>query len=409
MQNSLHKWIRISILNLSIVAFLGVILRSKIVFSLPFLDQKHLLHSHSHFAFAGWITQLLMSLMVGYLYKKGLTDSFNKYKWLLLANLITAYGMLVAFIIEGYGLFSITFSTLSIFVSYSFAVKYWKDLNRIKSTSTSRHWFKAAVVFNAVSSLGAFALAFMMAKHIIHQNWYLSSVYFFLHFQYNGWFFFGCIGLLIDRLEFYQIRSNVYKAIFWIFFLACVPAYFLSTLWMHIPVWVYVIVVISAIAQVVGWFLLVRIMFTHLDILNKVTSLASKCLLSLAAFALSLKFLLQVGSTYPSLSTLAFGFRPIVIAYLHLVLLGAITIFLIGYMVSGDFVSMKKKSIIGICVFVFGIIFNEILLMAQGVAGLKYEGIPYINEMLLIAALIMFSGILLFAVNQFQNKKLIAN
>ena len=47
---------------------------------------------------------------------------------------------------------------------------------------------------------------------------------------------------------------------------------------------------------------------------------------------------------------------------------------------------------------------NEILLMAQGVAGLQYESVPYSNEMLLAAAVIMFSGVLLFAISQFQNK-----
>ena len=49
------KWLRISLFNLMLVAFLGMILRYKILFSLPFLDQKHLLHAHSHFAFSGWV------------------------------------------------------------------------------------------------------------------------------------------------------------------------------------------------------------------------------------------------------------------------------------------------------------------------------------------------------------------
>ncbi len=409
MEQTLHKWIRIAIINLNIIAFIGIILRYKIAFSLPFIDQKHLLHGHSHFAFAGWVTQALMILMVAFLYSKGLKNSFKKYFWLLLFNLLTAYGMLISFPIEGYGLFSITFSTLSIFVSYFFAVIFWKDLNSLKSTSSSHLWFKAAIILNSISSLGAFALAFMMAKHIIHQNWYLSSVYYYLHFQYNGWFFFACIGLLIDKLESYKIYSKLYKLIFWLFFIACFPAYFLSTLWMSIPTWTYIIVILSAITQVVAWFLLIRIMYHNLDTLNRVTTLASKCLFSLSAFALSVKFLLQLGSTYPSLSTLAFGFRPIVIGYLHLVLLGAITIFIIGYLVARNFVSMKRKSIFGMCIFVFGIIFNEILLMTQGIAGLKYESVPFTNELLLIASIIMFSGILLFVIGQYKNKLQLQN
>ena len=407
MNHFLHKWLRIALINLSVIALIGVILRYKIVFSLPIIDQKHLLHAHSHFAFAGWLTQVLMTLMVAFLYQKGLTNAFKRYGWLLISNLITAYGMLVTFSMEGYGMFSNVFSTLSILVSYIFAIVFWKDLNSLKSSSVSHFWFKAAIIFNAVSSIGAFSLAFMMAKHIIHQNWYLSAVYFFLHFQYNGWFFFACAGLLIDKLESHNIFSNAYKTIFWIFFLAFTPAYFLSTLWMQLPVWIYIIVVISALAQVVGWVLLVRTMYHHLETLNKVTSIAGRCLLSLAAFAVSIKFFLQLGSTYPALSTMAFGFRPIVIGYLHLVLLGALTMFVLGYIVSNRFISLKLFSIIGICVFVFGIIVNEIILMAQGVSDLQYDSIPYANEMLLVTAIIMFTGMLLFVIDQFKNRIII--
>ena len=117
MVSEVSRWFRISLLNLAIVAFIGVLLRYKIAFSLPFLDQHYLLHGHSHFAFAGWITQALMTLMVSYLFVSGQTSAFKKYRNLLVLNLITAYGMVISFPLQGYGFFAIVFSTLSIFVS----------------------------------------------------------------------------------------------------------------------------------------------------------------------------------------------------------------------------------------------------------------------------------------------------
>ncbi len=81
-----------------LVALLGVTLRYKIAFSLPFIDQQNLLHGHSHFAFAGWVTQALMTLLIGYLSEK--TSGriiFPKYRWILYFNAITAYGMLISF------------------------------------------------------------------------------------------------------------------------------------------------------------------------------------------------------------------------------------------------------------------------------------------------------------------------
>ncbi|HEX6915552.1 MAG TPA: hypothetical protein VF145_09945, partial [Chitinophagaceae bacterium] len=251
MNKALHSWIRFSLLNLLFVSVLGVLMRYKIAYSLPVLHQKFLLHAHSHFAFSGWITQAIMVLIVGYLCRY---DEFalRKYRPLLIANAITAYGMLLSFPFTGYAAVSITFSTLNIFTGYWFAVKLWRQLGRMPGNGVSHHWFRAAVVFNVISSFGAFFLAYMMATRNIHQNWYLASVYFFLHFQYNGWFFFGCMGLLADLLKERGVNMQFNKKVFWLFALACIPAYFLSALWLPIPMAVYILVVISAVAQVIA-------------------------------------------------------------------------------------------------------------------------------------------------------------
>jgi len=391
----LQSWIKVSLWNLLLVATLGVILRYKIAFSLLFIDQKHLLHGHSHFAFAGWITQALMSLLVGYLAKEKGLQVFTRYRFLLYANLLSAYGMLLSFPFQGYGSISISFSTLSVFVSYVFAVMYWKDLNRISKKNSNQSWFKAAVLFNAVSSLGAFGLAFMMAKHVTNQNWYLAAVYFFLHFQYNGWFFFACMGLLINGLPVGITELKYFKIIFRLFFFACVPAYFLSVLWMPIPLWLYILVIVSAIMQVAGLIVLIRVIKSNFPFIKNAITKPASYLLGLSALALSVKLLLQLGSVIPSLSQLAFGFHPIVIGYLHLVLLGVITLFILGYAVNYGLINTNKLAVTGIIIFTTGVILNEVVLMSQGVEAILYKIIPYCNEVLLGVAVIMFSGLLL--------------
>ncbi len=404
MPRYLQRWIKIALFNLLIVASIGVVLRYKIAFSLPIVDQKHLLHGHSHFAFAGWISQAIMVLLVAFLAKQNGDTVYKRYHWLLYANLITAYGMLITFPIEGYGLYSIIFSTLSIFVSYFFAARYWKDLNKLPGKNVVHHWFKAALFFNVFSSLGAFALAGMMAAKIVHQNWYLAAEYFYLHFQYNGWFFFAGMGLLTSKLVTYA-NAAVLKRVFLLFFLALVPAYFLSALWMPVPLWVYIVVIVAAFAQVLGWYYTIITIKKQLPVLKATLPPVAKWLLLFPGLALSIKLLLQLCSTIPSLSTLAFGFRPIVIGYLHLVLLGVITLFLVGYMLAGNVLCINKKTIAGVIIFTSGIVINEIFLMAQGVAALTYNNIPFINECLLIAALIMFTGLLLLVISQNKNYK----
>ena len=83
MNKFLSKWLTISFLNLLLVAALGFILRYKIAFYLTFVEQKHLLHSHSHFAFSGWVTQTLMVLLIQYLINTKGETHIKKYRWLL--------------------------------------------------------------------------------------------------------------------------------------------------------------------------------------------------------------------------------------------------------------------------------------------------------------------------------------
>jgi hypothetical protein len=396
MNIKLHRWIKISLFNLLIVSVLGILMRYKIAFSFPFLQQKFILHSHSHFAFSGWITQVLMALMVAYVYKY-YKDAFKNFRLLLWANLITAYGMLFSFPVQGYGAVSITFSTLNIITGYWFAIKFWRTLDRLPKEH-SHKWFKAALVFNVIASLGAFSLAYMMATKNLHQNWYLAAVYFFLHFQYNGWFFFSCMGLLADKLKSSGVSMDFMKKVFWLFAAACIPAYFLSALWLPIPIPIYILVVLSAIAQVIGGYILFTQVNKQKSFL-KIHNATGNWLMWLAGASLAIKLLLQLGSTIPSLSDLAFGFRPIVIGYLHLVLLAVISLFIIGYIISQRYIELNRSVLWGSYIFTAGIVFNEIFLMIQGISGLSYESVPHMDKLLLAAGIVMFIGLLLLNIS----------
>jgi len=133
MNLDIKYWIKFLLFNLFLVATLGLLMRYKIAFELPFLNQKNIQHSHSHFAFAGWVSQTLIVLMVHFLSKQNVAINLEKYKKIFIVNLVCAYIMLFSFIFQGYGLVSILFSTLSIFVSFWFAILYFKDLFQIKS------------------------------------------------------------------------------------------------------------------------------------------------------------------------------------------------------------------------------------------------------------------------------------
>lgn len=388
-------WLKFSLINLCIVALLGVLMRYKIGFEFPYLEQKNLQHSHSHFAFSGWVSHTLMTVMVYYLQTKIIAFNGEKYKKIIVANLICSYGMLVFFIIQGYGLLSILFSSASVFVSYFFAHQYNKDLKLLNSDLLSIKWFKAALFFNILSSFGTYYLAYIMATKNFVQDIYLSSVYYYLHFQYNGWFFFACMGLFFGFLNLKKTDHPFFGTTFKLFAIACFPVYFLSLLWLHLPLWLSVITITGASIQVFAWFefLYILIKSKKIDLLN-LTSLLNKILLFIC-FGLSIKLLLQLASTVPYLSQLAFGFRPIVIAYLHLVLLAVISLFLIFYTKANRLFYSTKKLKFGIFIFLIGVILNETVLAIQGITSLHYTTIPYINNFLFAVALLLFVGIVI--------------
>ncbi len=386
-------WLKLSLLNLCIVALLGVLMRYKIGFEFLYFEQINLQHSHSHFAFSGWISHTLMTLMVFYLQTKIVDFNGGKYRKYIIANLICSYGMLFFFIIEGYGFISILFSTASLVVSYVFGYQFIKDLKLLDNDLCSKNWFKAAIFFNIISSIGTYYLGYIMATKSILQDLYLSSVYYYLHFQYNGWFFFASMGLFLGFLNIKKSDHPFFATAFKLFTIACFPVYFLSLLWLDLPMWLYLITVIGALVQVITWFkLLLVVLKTHKNILMNLAPLL-KTILVFISFALSIKLVLQLGSTVPYISQLAFGFRPIVIAYLHLVLLAIISLFIIFYSIANHLFVSTKKMKIGIILFLIGVILNETALAIQGVASFSYTSIPNINYILFAIAIVLFLGI----------------
>lgn len=390
-------WLNLSVLNLTMVAALGMLMRYKIGFEFPYFEQKFLQHGHSHFAFAAWISQTLYVLMIHFMQSGNTKPISGHYNKLLVANTVCAWGMLLAFIIQGYGPLSIALSTCSIFISWVFAYVYLKDLKYIPNTHPSLPYFKAAHVFNIVSSIGTFVLAYMMATNQVNQKAYLGSVYYYLHFQYNGWFFFACAGLLIGMLHklvpSIQFSNHTFRLFAW----SCIPAYLLSTLWLNFPIWLNTLIAFAAVAQLIGWMTLIKPLISAFKALKHKIPNYAFVLFGLSGLSLSIKLLLQLASCIPYVSQLAFGFRPIVIAYLHLVLLAIFTLFILSYIHVFLQQNHSKLNRYALFTLIFGIFINEAILGIQGISSFSYTLLPYVNEALFAIAVMMFGALLALA------------
>jgi hypothetical protein len=392
--NFYSKWARFALFNFLVLAAVGVLLRYKILFPLPIVDQKHLLHGHSHFAFAGWVS---LALYVAAIYiLQPSAKLLKQLEWLLVAQQMSSYGMLFTFPVTGYAAGSIAFSTISIFIGYAFAWLVIKEILQRRQPKPENKWLITGMLCNVVSSLGTFVLAYLMMTKNLRQDWYFGSVYFFLHFQYNGFFLFT-IGAML--MQFVSKQMSVKDAItgnrfFKFLLIALVPAWFLSLMWMRIPAWMYYAAVAGALIQLaaVGYFIQLIISLKtffkqHLQTIVKWFWLA-------AGSAFAIKIILQAFSAIPQLNTYAFGVRPIVIGFLHLVLLAFVSVFVMGYLLQQQFLHtahpLAKKAA---WLFLIAVLLNEALLMLQGVVAMRYESIPYMNYYLLGTAVLLMGSL----------------
>lgn len=393
-----RKWFLLGILNLSIVALLGSLMRYKIAFNFPFLVQSNLLHAHSHFAFSGWVSHILFAGLTVLISTAVDKVKQRKYNRLIIANLCSAFGMLIAFTIQGYKVVSITFSTLSLIVAVTFAYCFIRDSKYLPRNSRAKPWAIAGLVFNVLSVAGPFMLAYVMASKSNNHELSLASIHYYLHFQYNGWFFFGSMALVTTLLP--KAFPDL-KGYFKLFALTVIPTFFLSVPGTTLPAWLSTVTGIAALLQLMIWLaLLIRCLPVLRHRPGKNADPGTNLFFYTAAIAMTIKFALQALSVIPSISQLLFDYRAIVIAYLHLVLLGIYSLFIIGYSFRSRILQATKTAKIASTAFFTGVLLNELFLGIQSIALFTYIPIPYINEMLFSAALLLLISAVSLALSQ---------
>ncbi|HRP89248.1 MAG TPA: hypothetical protein PKX92_04345 [Edaphocola sp.] len=392
-------WFKLGIFNLVLVAIWGTFMRYKIGFTLPFFEFKFLLHAHSHFAFTGWIAHILYTGLAMVLAPYIEVSKQKKYTKILILNLISAYGMLIAFSIQGYKAVSITFSTLSLIVAGIYAYHYIKDSKAVPADSAFLPWARTGIKINVFSALGPFALAYLMASKNMNPLMVNSSIYFYLHFQYDGWFLFGAVALIIAMLPktFPSLEKYCH-----LWAITIIPTYILSILFWDFAWWIVAIAAVSAAVQLYAWFMMLKIFIQYFKKEGNKTQVKPwlKFFFYTAAFSISLKFVLQFFSVIPGLTNLVFSCKPIIIGYLHLILLGGYTFFIFGYSFLNGLFKTNKFAKIAAYIFFIGFFINELALALQASTWVTKISIPYANETLLVAAILLLVGALSLLIAQ---------
>ena len=319
----MEKYFRVPLIFLFIGSLLGVALRFQLYSALPGINYTNLLHGHSHIMFLGWIFNAVYLSFVRNFVPQ---NNHPFYKKLFIALQIVNAGMLISFPMQGYGPISIALSTAHTLMTFLFSVAFFKHTRG--SHSESLRLAKFAIFFLILSAVGPFSLAYISSQGMQQTPWYNYSVYFYLHFQYNGFFFLSIASLLVNVLEPNAEVKTIFRRILNWFIIATIPTYFLSVLFSNPGIVFNIIGIAGAMLQVIGFAVMLYWVFrNHKIVASRFPGTAPFLLVIL--FALGVKTILQLISGFPQYAALAYELRPIVISYLHLVLIGVVSLFLL--------------------------------------------------------------------------------
>ncbi|MEC7772870.1 MAG: hypothetical protein VX798_16945 [Bacteroidota bacterium] len=352
--------LRIAVIYFCVAAVLGLLLRSYPIFSFRF-NYRYMVHTHSHIALLGWVYVALTTLLhYGFVEKQSVSKRYKQLFWGTQGTLI---GMLLTFPFQGYALFSIIFSTLFLIMSYFFTYHFWKNIDPKLKDSKGLKCVKTALVFMVVSSIGPWVLGIIMNTIGAQSIWYRLSIYFYLHFQYNGWMILALIGLFIYALEQrgLEIPNKSFNRFFLSLNLGIVFTFFLSTLWTDPPTVFYILSGIGAISQLYA----LTYFWSHTK--NDVTVLSlsrtQSGILKVGVALGLIKVMLQLLTVIPFFTRMAATYLDFTIGYLHLTLLGVISLGLFFFMDYFGLMNISKKSYLW---YVSGFILSEILIFYKG-------------------------------------------
>ncbi len=393
------RWIDLALLNLCTVAFLGMTLRSKILFSLPLINYNNLLQAHEHFAFGGWVTLALMVLMVYELLPESLYKKAG-YQWLFGSIFLCSWCMLLNFSFSGLSSVANLFSTLFIVLTYFFSYIFLKDISKTAVSRTVRLLSVTGIVCMVLSSTGPFMLDYLFTSKSLNAILYRDALFTYLHLMYNGFFTLSVFALLFARLEpkiTIGTKRNTYRFSV-LLCLSILPSLFLSYLWHDADALLKAIALAGSLLLLLSfiWFIifalpLIKIYRTMPSTLRYIG------LLSMAAFML--KLILQSLTIFPAVGDAVFGDRPIIIGFLHLVFLAFVSLFTLAYLVQAGWLDIENKfTRIALAVFTLGVLLNEGFLMAQGLGAMFIKSSHLFPWLLWITSICLFIGALLIVI-----------
>jgi hypothetical protein len=238
-------------------------------------------------------------------------------------------------------------------------------LRRNRASPEARVALRWAFAFMLLSAAGPLALGPMAAAGMRGTTWYSLAIYFYLHFQYNGWFVFFLVSLFL--LPWKEARAPAEgaaarKAVHWLA-AGCLLTVALSALWANPPRWVANVGLAGAIAQLIGGMYLLSALRGRPP---RFRGLAAPWLGRIAVAGFAVKLLMQFFAAWPGIAGLA-SLRMVIIGFMHLIFLGVVTPLVLAWAETLGWLRIRAVVTVGLAGLLGGAVVTELILFWQAI------------------------------------------
>lgn len=393
-----RRYARIPLLFLVVLSALGLVLRWQMLQPLP-INFRYFVHAHSHTAFMGWVYNALFLLIIQYFIPE--TQRSRRLFWYFVWLQLGVLGMLFSFPFQGYGPVSIAFSTVHLAAGIAVAVNFFRLTS--PDTSLSASFLRWALGYQLLSGIGPLLLGPLAAMGLKETPWYPLAIYFFMHFQFNGWFVLGCLALLFRWLENTGTKIPQKQAGWLRYTLAWTagPAFLMSALWTEAGPWFYPLAVAVGIVQIAGAWLLLQTIWK--PVVRLAASAWVKWCLCIGLISLGVKYVLQLAGSIPGPADWIFANHGLIIAFIHLVFIGVASFMLFSFYGLAGWLNTSRILMNGLVLFFAGFAITEVLLTSLPVLSLLglILPVPYFVGLAVAAGLMLGgSGVVAFSIQK---------
>ncbi|MFD2036353.1 cytochrome c [Belliella marina] len=393
-----RTWMSWAVFFFFCASVFGLAMRYFFIGEIPFFEYKHLLHAHSHIALLGWGYLLLTGLLTFSYVKSPLR--LKLYKKILILTVIANIGMMLSFPFQGYGGFSIAFSTMHLVLSYVFAYSFFRDLKK-SASGTAKTLICLSIIWMLISSIGLWAIAPIGAILGRMHPLYFMSVQWFLHFQLNGWFVYALLGLVLIYMETKGHPIKIGPKTLLALHLSLFLTYALPVSWSMPATVLLYLNGLGVVLQAFAYFIILRPIITQLHSSYCLSKSWINSMLWIGIISLLAKALIQATLILPDVANVAYTIRNYVIGFVHLVMLGAITFGLGALALKNNWLRKNRQALIAWVLLAIGFITSEFLILGQGILlWAKLGFIPHYHLLVFIASAFLPLGLALMLLAQ---------